>query len=108
MIPKKLNHKRKPAKRGTPAHKVYMAKVAQLPCCLYEGWPEECQGRVTVAHKDGAGMALKSSDYDTFPCCEAHHLFGPNSITYLGVRRWERKYGLQKDFIAQTQVTLQA
>lgn len=67
-IPKKLTHKRKPTNRGSKEHKVYMAKVAKLSCCLSK-W-NECQGRITVAHKDGAGMALKSSDFDTFPAKE--------------------------------------
>lgn len=107
MFPKKMTHKRKPSNRGTKEHKAYMGKVAKLPCCLNENWGHECGGRVTVAHKDGAGMSLKSSDYDTMPICEAHHLFGPNSITYLGAKAWQRRYGPQTHWIEQVRLQIE-
>lgn len=105
-IPKKLTHKRKPSNRGTPAHKTYMEQVAKLHCCLGDRWGYECYGRTTVAHKDGAGMALKSSDYDTFPACVAHHLTGPHSIAEMGAKKWQRKYGPQDFWIAQTRLLI--
>lgn len=88
--------------------KVYFGGVASLPCCLALNWGQECKGRTTVAHKDGAGMALKAPYPHTFACCQGHHLadFGPNSIGKMGVKGWERKYGPQDKYIAVTQYRL--
>lgn len=80
----------------------YMAAVAKLPCCLALNWSAECVGRTTVAHKDGAGMALKHPDTETMAICEGHHLRGPNSIGEMGVKAWERKYGPQRYYAELT------
>lgn len=102
-IPKKLAHRRRTTPRnGTKAGKLHMALVATLPCSLYVNWGNECEGRTTVAHKDGAGMALKSSDFETMALCEAHHLFGRHSIAQMGIKAWERKYGSQTSLIGLT------
>lgn len=80
----------------------YMAYVAEQRCALLYNYGSECSGRTTVAHRDGAGMALRSSDFETFACCEGHHLRGPNSIAQMGVKAWESKYGPQSFYIWQT------
>lgn len=102
-IPKRsAYHRRVVDSNKTPAAKVRFAAIAKQPCALYVNWGNECNGRTTVAHQDGAGMALKSPYDKTFACCEGHHLLGPNSIAHMGVRAWERKYGPQSKWIEIT------
>lgn len=105
-IPKKLPHRHKPPRNGSKEGRQHMALVATLPCSLYVNYHNECRGRTTVAHKDGAGMALKSSDFETLALCEGHHLWGPHSITEMGVKAWERKYGSQASLIGLTNYRL--
>ncbi|CAB4136999.1 hypothetical protein UFOVP315_34 [uncultured Caudovirales phage] len=57
-------------------------------------------------HLSGAGMGLKSTDFETIPLCEAHHLFGPHSIEEMGSRAWEQMHGSQRDALMATRVQL--
>ena len=79
--------------------KEHFDHVARLGCVLAGEWGHECRGRTTVQHIQGAeyrGMGQKAPDWMTFPLCEAHHLFGPNSIEHMGRKPWEKKYGPQR------------
>jgi hypothetical protein len=81
-----------------------MALVAELPCAIRK---LRCCGRTTVHHRTpGASYGTpgrRSTDFHTIPLCVAHHLNGPESITHLSGRGWERYHGVsQADLVEST------
>lgn len=99
--------KRRPRRRqATPQEEAHKGRVASLPCILSTGWGHECIGRTTVHHKSGAGMGLKSSDFETMPLCEGHHLVSRNSVESMGSKAWERRYGPQSYWLEMTRTVL--
>ena len=87
-------------RKKTKAEKEYPTKVRSLPCVVPDG---NCGGDIHCHHKTGAGMGIKSSDFDSFPLCANHHVFGGYRIAiHAGVKAWEERYGTQDYFIEQT------
>jgi len=103
--PLKRTKFKKKAKRNPPTtdEKKYMAWVATLPCSVLN---LHCKGRITVQHCQGVeyrGMGQKAGNKETFPLCEAHHLFGPYSIEQMGRKAWEKMHGPQAYHLKKTQ-----
>lgn len=95
----------KPDKAGKdPA---YMARVAELPCCICEAFGEPQQSRTNVHHCiHGRYGSRKVPDTMTIPLCEGHHQ-GLIDTTKVAIHRepqeWARRYGPDVDWIAPTQ-----
>ena len=78
-------------KRPTKAEREYMSKVAELGCFI-------CHAPAEIHHKTGAGMGLKSSNYDVIPLCPNHHR-GNEGIHQIGKITWEEMFGTQEGMI---------
>jgi hypothetical protein len=77
----------------------YLARVRQLPCVVCGTTFD-----VEAHHKTGAGGALKDSDYNTFPLCPIHHIWGgPGVAIHAGDKTWQKIHGTQDDHIKETQ-----
>lgn len=75
------------------AERAHLSKVADLGCIL-------CYGLAEIHHiKDGHG-STRANHYETIPLCYHHHR-GEEGFHHLGKRRWEAKYGKQRDHLAR-------
>lgn len=77
----------------------YLEWVATLPCCVTGRMP------VTVHHIIGhglKGMGSKTSDFLAIPLVPELHQTSDEAIHVMGSDAWERKYGSQLEYSAQT------
>ena len=78
----------------------YLQFVSTLPCCI------SGMRSVTVHHIVGhgqEGQGTKASDFLTIPLGPEFHLPQfPEGIHAIGYREWEKRYGDQMVFVAQT------
>jgi hypothetical protein len=85
----------------------YLARVADLPCCVCELLGVEQKFSTEVHHKLVRGKGIRASDYETMPLCFAHHSaqtplpFG--HAVHKGTKSFEAQYGTQDDHIKETQ-----
>lgn len=80
-------------KARTAAEKRYHARVAALGCMI-------CGKQPQLHHATGAGMGLKSSNYDVIPLCITHHLEGGYGMAiHAGTQEWESLYGTQDEML---------
>lgn len=82
-------------KTATKAEKIYMGRVAQLPCVLCSDSP------VTVHHvRAGQGVSQRASNYLTVPLCPDCHQ-GPQGVH--GDKTMMRIYKMEElDMLADT------
>jgi len=87
-------------KRRRIHDRAYMARVRELPCCLFG---EDCLGDVQAHNRTGAGLALKADDTETMPLCVRHH--GDLEQSRGVCRSWDKslKHDWQDAMIAWTQ-----
>lgn len=87
--------------KSTAASKRHLQRVRELGCVI-------CGGEANAHHKSrGAGMGLRSSDYDTFPLCHGHHQNGGLGVAiHAGLETWEKEHGTETEWIAETRVRL--
>lgn len=119
-IPKQLEHRRRVAKKGPYKWKKppvpredsdYMAAARGAGCVLSNKWAHECVAPMTFQHPQGLryrGTSTKGPVKDGFGLCSGHHTVGPNSITEMGIRAWEKKYGPQEQHAAACRLRLGA
>ena len=87
-------------KAPTKAEREHMGRVADLGCII-------CGGPAEVHHITGAGMAKRSSHYETIPLCHMHHRNGGYGVAvHAGVREWENIHGSQRDLLEKVQFLL--
>lgn len=88
-------------KRGKPkSNPAYMAKVAELPCCICGARPVEVHHCIS-----GRFSQAKESDLDTIPLCVNHHR-GPDGI-HTSKRIWEALNGPDTGFIGPTRAAIE-
>ena len=91
------------AVRKDPA---YLARVAELPCCICEAFGE-CQSSRTQVHHvfHGRFSQHKTPDRMAIPLCEGHHL-GQWDTSKLAIHKaketWRLKYGEDHNYSATT------
>lgn len=82
-----------------------MSRVASLGCIISNS---DCCRGVEVHHKTGAGMGLKSSNYDVIPLCANHHRTGGYKVAiHAGTKTWESIYGTQDELIERVKQILE-
>lgn len=85
-------------KRASPtaAEREHMGRVAALGCLL-------CGSPAEVHHiREEQGMSQRASNWLTTPLCSEHHR-GASGFHGLGMRAFERRYGLSElDLLAMT------
>jgi len=87
-------------KARTPAEKAYMDKVARLGCMI-------CGKPPHLHHVTGAGMGLKSSNYDVIPLCPYHHQQGGyGEAVHNGTKEFESRYGTQAEMLEKVRQML--
>ena len=88
-------------KKGKPKPNLaYMAKVAELPCCVCGSRP------VHVHHCIGGRFSqAKASDTDTIPLCPSCHQ-GPEGI-HANKRAWQALHGPDTGFIDPTRAAIE-
>lgn len=79
--------------------KEYLDRLSGIGCiaCLNMGYEDS---PATIHHITGAGMALKSSDYEAIPLCHYHHQ-GAGGIHTIGNDTWEAIHGTQEELLQQ-------
>lgn len=109
-----MNRKaRKAERRHGYTGQQWMAMVRTLPCAVTTVTEElnrklmsRCYGAMQAHHSTGAGMGMKSSDFETMSLCAKHHLefhaaAGPfRSMSKSDKRQW------QDNAIEETRVVL--
>lgn len=81
--------------------------MAELACWVKLTPYGRCGSPAEIAHRNGAGWALKSSNYDVIPLCPYHHrLGGFGKCLDNGTKTFEAKYGSQDEMIAEVQAEL--
>tara|TARA_R110000782_G_scaffold218427_1_gene305800 strand:- start:24034 stop:24384 length:351 start_codon:yes stop_codon:yes gene_type:complete len=98
---------KKPAKKDPKKDPDYLTKIHDLPCCICQAFGE-VQLSPTQAHHTihGRYSARKTPDRDAVPMCEGHHQ-GLRDTSKIALHQqpnaWKAAYGLDTDYIAQTQ-----
>jgi len=91
----------------TVAEERYMGRVARLGCivCFNRGI---LNVPATMHHiRDGQGMGDRASDFDTLPLRPEHHQRGGYGVAlHAGREEWERRYGTERQLLAQTRQML--
>jgi len=78
--------------------KAHIAKVVENGCII-------CQQPAEAHHLTGAGMGLKSSNYEVIALCPRHHRY-EEGIHHIGKQTWELKYGTQQELLEKTRLGL--
>lgn len=87
-------------KTKTRAEKHHLAKVAASGCIAcrklgYEDTPAE------IHHiRDGMGLSVRSTHYETIPLCPGHHRHADNSI-HRSKARFESEFGTERELLAE-------
>ena len=94
--------KAKPRKARAGDDPAYLAAVRALPCCICAGWGLP-QTTPTEAHHAICGRygQHKTPDRMAIPLCRDHHT-GPYGI-HTQRAHWVEQFGLDVEYIAQTQ-----
>ncbi len=80
-----------PKKKPTKAEREYMSRVADTGCII-------CKSPAEIHHLTGAGMGLRSSNYDILPLCPHHHRTGGHgNAIHAGTETWENIFGTQEE-----------
>ncbi len=78
------------------AEKKHLDLVASIGCIL-------CFAPAEIHHLTGAGMGLKSSNYDVIPLCPPHHRIGGWGVAvHAGTKEFEKNFGTQKELLEKT------
>lgn len=81
--------------------RAYLGKVAKLGCysCRADGrgWVQPMVHHI----REGMGVGLRASDYQTIPLCEGHHQGlvdhdGTKIAFHQSAKRWRERYGSEK------------
>lgn len=81
--------------------------MAALGCWVRISPQQRCERPAEIAHRNGAGWALKSSNYHVIPLCPEHHRCGRfGECLDNGTKTFEAKYGTQDTMIAEVQAEL--
>lgn len=95
----------KPEKKG--GNPLYMALVAELPCCICEAFGEVQLSKTQVHHTIcGRYGQTRTPDEQAIPLCEGHHqgLWDQSKVAiHKGKETWVKLYGPDTDYIAATQ-----
>ena len=87
-------------KARTAAEKRYHTRVAALGCLI-------CCKPAMLHHVTGAGMGLKSSNYDVIPLCPYHHQQGDfGEAVHNGTEEFESRYGTQAEMLEKVRQML--
>jgi len=88
----------------------YLNRVRQLPCCVCEAFGEYQTSHTTAHHTIcGRYSGAKTPDRQAIPLCDCHHQgmkFDRDRskiAIHSNKRAWIEAYGLDTDYIAQTQ-----
>ncbi|HET8686352.1 MAG TPA: hypothetical protein VFM18_06770 [Methanosarcina sp.] len=78
--------------------------ITRMGCCVcreYHGVISPAVVHHLTGLENGRAMGRKSPDENTIALCPTHHtdFLG---IHYLGKREWERRFGLQSDYLLKT------
>ena len=77
------------------AEKAHLSAVAALGCIV-------CKAPACVHHiRTGQGMGQRASHFETIPLCHYHHQ-GAEGIHTIGTKRWQAKYGYERELLAKT------
>lgn len=96
-------------KRGSAAARRHLARVAALGCivCRRQGLGPT---PAVVHHiKDGCtGIGRRAPDDETIPLCHPHHDGGQWGVAFhAGPEEWERRYGTQREMLAEVMAELE-
>ena len=81
-----------------------LARVRALPCSVC-GTRLEVEAHHIRDRQVGAGQ--RAGDDETIPLCASHHRTGPDAFHRLGRRRWEARFGTQREHLARTRALLE-
>lgn len=92
-------------KTKTKAEKEHHAAISQLPCYIYEHFPEyqhECGGRLEVHHQTGRGR----DHMKCMPLCTNHHSpmtpLPLGCAVHKGKKIFEKRYATQEEMVRWT------
>lgn len=75
--------------------KDHLSKVAALGCII-------CRAPACVHHiRDGMGLGMRASHFETIPLCHHHHQ-GSEGIHTLGTKKWQSKFGRERELLDKT------
>jgi hypothetical protein len=92
----------------TREEKKYLSRVADLGCAICRRLGHEDTPAMVHHQRTGVGKAQRAAHTNTIPLCHFHHQ-GQGGIHHLGLRAWERKFGITEvDLVAETKSQLGA
>lgn len=84
----------------TKDEKNHMGRVQALGCMI-------CGSNAQVHHiRTGQGLK-RASHYETIPLCPVHHTTGGYGVAiHAGKKEWEKRFGLEIDFLEEVRKIL--
>lgn len=84
-----------PKKPANKLEREHMGLVAAIGCIV-------CRSPACIHHiRDGIGLGMRASHFETIPLCHHHHQ-GVEGIHTLGTKIWQGKYGSERELLKKT------